>query len=213
MKLNPELLAKVAGVESIDPALDERIDRFAAKVAATNQKINLVSRAKDVPAEIDLQILISLAASPLIRKLGPVQTCVDVGSGGGFPAIPLAILHPAIEFTLVEATTKKAYFLERTAQELGLENVSVINDRFENLNTTPCDLFSLKAVTDISPAFDWVAKALNQNGSFLTFRPYPVDQTWQESTMRSGFEQIEALHLKSLLDIDNLEIVVFKKTR
>ena len=213
VKLSPEVLAKVAGVESLDASIAERVREFAALLAEANRKINLVSRAKDVSTEIDRQVLISLAASALIHRLGPIHTCLDVGSGGGFPAIPLAILHPKIRFTLIESTAKKAFFLERTAQKLELANVSVINERFEGFPTLPCDLFTLKAVADISTAFVWAAKTLSHNGSFLTFRPFPIDRDWQLAAHESGFEQIETLHLKTSLDIDNLEIVAFRKAR
>ena len=56
---------------------------------------------------------------------------VDVGSGGGLPAMPLAIALPQLQFTLLEATGKKARFLEQTAQTLGLTNVQVVSERAE----------------------------------------------------------------------------------
>ena len=58
---------------------------------------------------------------------------IDLGSGGGLPGIPLAISMPDVQFTLVEATGKKAKFLERAVAELALSNVRVINDRAETL--------------------------------------------------------------------------------
>jgi 16S rRNA (guanine(527)-N(7))-methyltransferase RsmG len=211
VKLNSALLAKVAGVESIDHHVGERLRAFADLLAVANQKINLVSRAQDGSAEIERQIFISIAASPLIVRAGVIQTCLDVGSGGGFPAIPLAILHNEIRFCLIEATAKKAYFLERTAQQLGLTNVMVLNDRFESASTQASDLFTLKAVTDVATALSWADKALNSNGHFLTFRPHPVDPTWEQSSRAYLFEQVGTLHLKTLLDIDNLEIVMFRR--
>jgi len=60
-----------------------------------------------------------------------VRTVVDVGSGGGLPGLPLAIVKPELKVTLLEATGKKARFLERAAEALGLDNVAVVNDRAE----------------------------------------------------------------------------------
>ena len=68
---------------------------------------------------------------------GPGNSVIDVGSGGGLPGIPLAIARPDLPFTLLEATGKKARFLEETASTLGLANVSVLNARAETAGRDP----------------------------------------------------------------------------
>ena len=61
------------------------------------------------------------------------KTLIDIGSGGGFPAIPLKIMKEDLSLTMLEATGKKCEFLKTVARDLGLENVTVLNDRAEIL--------------------------------------------------------------------------------
>ena len=79
-------------------------------------------------------------------------TVLDVGSGGGMPALPLAIARPDLKITALDATTKKTAFIEKAAREIGIENVSVVTGRAEEL-----------AFTDMRESFDCVtARAVAQ---------------------------------------------------
>ena len=71
------------------------------------------------------------ASDPSLALRVPSPSVIDIGSGGGMPAIPLAIVMPDVRFTMVEATGKKAEFLDRTISELGLMNARVILERAE----------------------------------------------------------------------------------
>jgi 16S rRNA (guanine527-N7)-methyltransferase len=74
-----------------------------------------------------------------------VTTASDIGSGGGFPGIPISLLKPDIKFTLIESDSRKAAFLGEARRQLGLENLQVLNDRFENI--PPCfDLVLTRAI-------------------------------------------------------------------
>jgi 16S rRNA (guanine527-N7)-methyltransferase len=64
-----------------------------------------------------------------------ISTAADIGSGGGFPGIPVALLRPELSVTLIESDKRKAAFLGEARRILGLSNLSVVNDRFENLYT------------------------------------------------------------------------------
>jgi 16S rRNA (guanine527-N7)-methyltransferase len=85
----------------------------------------------------DRHIADSLTLLPDLRELGERARVVDVGSGGGLPAIPLAIVLPQLAFTLLETTGKKAHFLEQTARMLRLRNVRVVNERAETFGRGP----------------------------------------------------------------------------
>ena len=89
----------------------------------------LVSRG-DRDRLISCHILPSLAALPFLPERVRV---LDMGSGGGFPAVPLAIACPDIEFVLIDSTRKKIKFLSNCARELDLRNVQVVWERFEEL--------------------------------------------------------------------------------
>jgi 16S rRNA (guanine527-N7)-methyltransferase len=107
----------------------DRLGRFLGCVEAANATMNLTG-IRDRDVAWDRHILDSLS---LLGHLTACQatTLVDVGTGGGFPGIPLAIVRPEISVTLLEATGKKAMFLEQTVEELGLQNVRVVQARAE----------------------------------------------------------------------------------
>jgi len=114
-------------------AVDERMQQYAELLLDWSRRINLTgarSMATLNPHLADAQRLLSLDWSG-------VESVVDIGSGGGLPAIPLAIQLPQIRFTLVEADRRKAAFLEHVAGTLGLQNLAVLAVRAEVLGHDP----------------------------------------------------------------------------
>jgi 16S rRNA (guanine527-N7)-methyltransferase len=120
------------GVEFDDGDV-EKLGLFLDLLYETNRLFNLTA-IKDPEEAWTKHVLDSLSLIPQLAK-EKAEHVVDVGSGGGFPGMPLAITLPEVTFTLVEATKKKAIFLAETIEHLGLDNVTVISDRAENLAT------------------------------------------------------------------------------
>ncbi|MCL4508745.1 MAG: 16S rRNA (guanine(527)-N(7))-methyltransferase RsmG [Chloroflexi bacterium] len=107
----------------------ETLDGFVRLLLERNAQVNLTGA--DSREELEVRHLLdSFTVAPLLPDDGSV---IDIGSGGGLPALPLAIFRPSLSFTLVEATGKKAQFIAATAQALGLPNVRVVNQRAEIL--------------------------------------------------------------------------------
>jgi len=98
-----------------------------------NQKINVVSR-KDIDELYLRHVLHSLGIAK-IQQFLPESQVLDVGTGGGFPGIPLAILFPETHFTLVDSIGKKIKVVEEVVAGLGIENVTPINSRVEDIST------------------------------------------------------------------------------
>jgi 16S rRNA (guanine527-N7)-methyltransferase len=116
---------------AIDAPTEALLRRFLECLLETNRSFNLTAITD--PAEAwNKHVLDSLTLLQDLRELAAGSRVIDVGSGGGLPALPLAIALPALQFTLLEATAKKARFLENTARELGLSNVRVVCDRAES---------------------------------------------------------------------------------
>lgn len=113
----------------------DRTQRFVELLLAGNRRLNLtrVTSADDVAR---LHLLDSLAALPEIDLMAPGRA-IDLGSGGGLPALPLAMARPEVRWTLVDSVAKKASILREFVEALGLANVTVIADRAEALGRDP----------------------------------------------------------------------------
>lgn len=92
-----------------------------------NARMNLTA-IRDRPSQLTKHLLDSLSVQPHLRG----QRIADIGSGAGFPGIPLAIVEPARHFALIESTGKKSRFLEHVRDTLGLANVEVVQSRAES---------------------------------------------------------------------------------
>lgn len=115
---------------------EEHLDKFklySKELAKWNEKINLISRKSDTPQDIYRHFLDSLLILNAIKI--PFQTnLLDLGSGAGFPGLPLKILRKDIFLTLLESKRKKAFFLEHIVDILNLKNTIVLNQRAEELS-------------------------------------------------------------------------------
>ena len=112
----------------------EQIEQFSALDALYrdwNSKINVISR-KDIDNLYEHHVLHSLAIAKILR-FQPGTDVVDIGTGGGFPGIPLAIMFPECRFTLVDSVGKKIKVASEVAASLGLKNVNFVYDRMENV--------------------------------------------------------------------------------
>jgi len=107
----------------------ERLAFFAELVAEKNDKVNLISR-KDVNSIVENHIFISSYISKFLPD--KCTDFLDIGTGGGFPGIPLAIIQPEMKGVLVDSTQKKTDAVKEFVDKLKLSNVTVINDRVES---------------------------------------------------------------------------------
>lgn len=118
-----------------------------------NSKINVVSR-KDVDELYVRHVLHSLGIAKVLDfKEG--TTILDVGTGGGFPGIPLAILYPNCQFHLVDSINKKLKVVNAVSESLGLDNVKTSHKRAEDINET-FDFVVSRAVTAMPTFVSWV---------------------------------------------------------
>ena len=118
-----------------------------------NLKINVVSR-KDIDEIYMRHVLHSLAISK-IQSFLPASSLLDVGTGGGFPGIPLAILFPEVQFHLVDSIGKKIKVVQQVVAGLELQNVSVTNARVETV-TGQYDFIVSRAVAQMETFVGWV---------------------------------------------------------
>jgi 16S rRNA (guanine527-N7)-methyltransferase len=127
-----DLLADLPAIaDSLPPGFMDASERFVALLLSANRHVNL-TRVTSPGKVARLHLLDSLAALPRVDALAP-PAAIDLGSGGGLPALPLAMARPEVRWTLVDSVGKKAAILAEVAAALDLRNVSVIADRVEVL--------------------------------------------------------------------------------
>ncbi len=135
----------------------EQISKLYPLYREWNQKINVISR-KDIDLLYEHHVLHSLAILKFAESAGiDLGRCniMDVGTGGGFPGIPLAIMLPNSNFTLVDSVGKKIKVVESIAASLGLKNVTALNMRAEAVKGRFNYIVS-RAVTDLQNFLPWV---------------------------------------------------------
>jgi 16S rRNA (guanine527-N7)-methyltransferase len=124
-----------------------------------NSKINLISR-QDISHLYEKHVLHSLGIAKII-SFNPDTSILDVGTGGGFPGIPLAILFPECHFHLVDSIGKKIKVVQEVAQALELSNVKAEQIRAEKIQNT-YDFILSRAVTDLKEFYGWVRYKINK---------------------------------------------------
>jgi 16S rRNA (guanine527-N7)-methyltransferase len=149
-----DLLA--AGARELGITLDagggEGLLRLVDELELGNGQFNLTA-IRDRPSMLRKHILDSLSLQPYLRGV----RVADIGTGAGFPGLPLAIVNPQRRFTLVEATGKKARFAEQTAERLRVDNVQVVHTRAESYR--PFELFDTVVARALSSLADFAAYA------------------------------------------------------
>jgi 16S rRNA (guanine527-N7)-methyltransferase len=137
----------------------EQFTRLQELYTLWNSQINVISR-KDIDLLYERHVLHSLGIAKVINFL-PGENVLDVGTGGGFPGIPLAILFPETQFHLVDSIGKKIKVVNEVAMALGLKNVKASHARAEEIKEK-FDFVVSRAVTQLKDFYPWVKGKFNK---------------------------------------------------
>lgn len=152
---------------ALDQVKIDRLNAYLDRLLAINEQMNLTRIENREQAE-----LLHIADSLTILRHIPTTALriADIGSGGGLPGIPLAIARPDLKIILIDATLKKAAFLEHTAAELKLENVQVIAQRSEQLRGPQWDVVTARALASMDKLIGLCLPLVRPGGTLLAMK-------------------------------------------
>jgi 16S rRNA (guanine527-N7)-methyltransferase len=152
---------------TLDRELQEKIIKYQEKILNWSSRINLVSKG-DRATIIENHILDSLGPIEMIPRHGRM---IDIGTGAGFPGIPIAMVRPRLHITLVESVHKKVLFLRSTRAELRLDNIEIIEGRVENLLVTEkYDVATMRALPRWESLIDDIKIMLRPGGKIIYYQ-------------------------------------------
>lgn len=180
--MTEELLS--LGIEELGLNLTEAnifgLELFLQEMSRWNQVHNLtaIEGEKD---SIRLHLIDSIAVLPVMRQFlkVPNPKIADLGSGGGLPAIPIAIVQPEWRLTLIEAIRKKTAFLQHVRGKLGLKNIEVLSDRVENVATQQYGQFDAvisRAFTNLARFLELSLPLLKSGGVVFAMKSKRADE-------------------------------------
>jgi 16S rRNA (guanine527-N7)-methyltransferase len=186
-----ERRARHAGVV-VAPAVAQRLETYFRLLARWNARINLTSVQTQEPndATFDRLLIEPLAAA---SHVDPSWTpWIDVGSGGGSPALPMKAAKPSLHLTMVESKARKAAFLREAARTLGFGDVSVENIRIEDLAGSAevaglAGLITMRAVRTDTRRLRVLAELLRNQGVLMLFRNLPSELNYAGFKRESSF--------------------------
>lgn len=135
-----------------------------------NEKINVISR-KDIDSLYEKHVLHSLSIAAAFSFSDGTEI-VDLGTGGGFPGIPLAIFFPNVKFHLVDSIAKKLKIVEAVVAETGLQNVTTAHSRIEDIKNRKFDFVVSRAVAPLKELWRWSKPLLKTKNATVQEQSY-----------------------------------------
>jgi len=172
MTAREEMLAR--GLEGLGLPSDERtvtlLGCFADLLLRWNRTYNLTA-IREESEVVTHHLLDSAALVPMIAKIAPkAKTLLDVGSGGGLPAVPTALLRPDLSVHAVDTVKKKVTFLQQAQIELGLKNFRAHHARVENLRLSPFDVITSRAFASLADFTSLTEHLLKPSGLWFAMK-------------------------------------------
>ena len=171
-----------------------QLERLQGLYAEWNEKINVISR-KDMDDFYEHHVLHSLAiATQFTFDAG--TTVMDLGCGGGFPGIPLAIFFPETKFLLVDSIRKKLSVVEGIAEAAGIQNVHTLHSRAEDIKNQQFDAVVSRAVAPLKELWKWSKPLLKKGGrpgGLICLKGGDLTQEIAESGCRPRVWEIEKI--------------------
>ena len=166
-------------------------DKYIKTFLEENSKINLMSK-NDEKLIFEKHIFDSLSIKLLFDKLDTIpNTILDIGTGGGFPSIPIALEYPEIQVTGIDSIQKKINAISNIAKELQIKNIEFIRDRVESIKDKKYDMITSRAVAQASLLIEYAYPLLKKDGYLVLYKSKNVDEEIEKAK-----PLIRKLHMK-----------------
>ena len=177
------------------PDTDAAFDRLLDELGHWNRRVNLTA-VRDREAMVTAHLVDSLAVRPYLRG----ARILDIGTGAGFPGLPLAIAEPERQFTLLDSNNKKVAFVEHVSRLLGLDNVAVVRSRAEDFAPGKrFDTVVARAVAALPKLLAIAGHHVREDGVFVALKGrYPAEEleqvpdTWDYRVQELNVPGLEA---------------------
>ena len=168
-------------------------DEYKKVFLEENAKLNLISKNEEKYL-YEKHFYDSLGIKLFFKEYDYLpETLLDIGTGGGFPAIPVALEYPNIKVFGLDSIRKKTVAVKNISKKLNLNNLSIINDRVENLKGISFDLITSRAVGKIDKLVNYAYPLLNNYGYIVLYKSKNVNEE-----MNKAKDLIRKFHLKIL---------------
>lgn len=149
-----------------------------------NSQINLISK-NDEKYLWEKHVFDSLSFEIFLKKYGINDLCkktlLDIGTGGGFPAVPLAIKYPDLSITALDSIKKKLNVIQAIKDNLGINNLSILCNRAENIKGVKYDFITSRAVAALKNLIPYAIPILKKDGYFIAYKSIKVDEEIKEA--------------------------------
>lgn len=191
-------------------------ERYMNRFLEENSKINLISKNEE-KFLWEKHVFDSLGAELFFKKYSNDlngKTLIDIGTGGGFPAVPLAIRYPELNVTALDSIRKKLIAIENITNDLEIKNLKILHERAENV-TNKYDFVTSRAVATLDKISEYALPLLKKGGYFIAYKSRKVDEEIEQARptiKRLGGEIIDIIEYKlPLEEIYERNLVIIQK--
>lgn len=197
----------------------ELFDKFIKEFSQYNEKVNLVSK-NDINLLFEKHIYDSLAINLFLKNSDERIKLLDIGTGGGFPALPIAIYYDFVEVVAVDSIKKKIIAVSEISKKLNLKNIQLICERAENLpyiSKNSFDIVASRAMAELRIILEYAIPFVKKGGYFIAYKSIKAEEELikaQNALKTLGVKLVDTL--KYSLPVENSPqrvILVFKKLK